>query len=198
MKEDFLNSLLKREFLCLLEEPGLGNLIQEVLPEGMTARPNACCSVAEGHEAKEGRQAYAFDPGGMVERWEQEISTRGELSDVCPNFSPPGFCVEMAGAHHRIGGNGRDWSFLGPRQEAQDALFPSVTPWRSVVRQEAWRSSFPGKATVTDYLAGGWRGELSGQGDPGVDTAEGTTPFRYPGPGCHGPHRPTVRELRKG
>ena len=77
-------------------------------------------------EAKEGRQAYAFGPGGMVGRWEQEISTRGDLSDVCPNFSPPGFCVEMAGAHHRIGGNGRDWYYLGPRQEAQDALFPSV------------------------------------------------------------------------
>lgn len=123
---------------------------------------------------------------------------KGETADVCPNFSPPGFCVEMTGVHHRIGGNGRDRSYLGPRQEAQEALFCSVTPCRSVLRQEAWRFSFPGKATVTDSLAGGWRGELSGQGDPGVNTAEGTTRFGYPGPGRHGPHGPTVRELRRG
>lgn len=102
----------------------------------------------------------------------------------------------MTGVHHRIGGNGRDWSYLGPRKEAQDALFPSVTPCRSVVRQEAWRSSFPGKATVRatviDWLAGGWRGELTGEGDPGVNIAEGTTAFCFPGPGRHGPRRPTV------
>ena len=73
---------------------------------------------------------------------------KGETADVCPNFSPPGFCVEMTGVHHRIGGNGRDRSYLGPRQEAQEALFCSVTPCRSVLRQEAWRFSFPGKATA--------------------------------------------------
>ena len=41
---------------------------------------------------------------------------KGETADVCPNFSPPGFCVEMTGVHHRIGGNGRDRSYLGPRE----------------------------------------------------------------------------------
>ena len=73
---------------------------------------------------------------------------------------------------------------------------------RSVVRQEAWRSSFPGKATVSatviGWLAGGWRGELMGQGDPGLNTAEGTTAFHFRGPGRHGPHRPIVTELRRG
>ena len=92
----------------------------------------------------------------------REIRGRGKLSDVCPNFSSPGFCVEMTEVHHIIGGNNRDWSYLGPCEEAQNALFSSVTPGKGVVRQEALRCSFPGKPTVRAIVAECLTKELAG------------------------------------
>lgn len=88
MKEDFLNSLKKREFLCLPEEPGLGNLMQEVLPDGMAARPDACCSEAAGCEAKAGRQAYVFGPGGMIGSRGTRNRRKGETVRCASQFLP--------------------------------------------------------------------------------------------------------------
>lgn len=51
---------------------------------------------------------------------------------------------------------------MGPCEEAQSAVFSSVTPGKGVVRQEALRYSFPGKATVRAIVAECLTEELAG------------------------------------
>lgn len=100
------------------------NLIQGVLPKGVTARPGWLLLRGRGTWSG-GRQAslWFWSQGDNIKKkGEQDIEGRGKLSHACPTFSTLGSYLEMTEVHHIIGGNSRDLPHLGPCEEAQGTL----------------------------------------------------------------------------